>query len=312
MIQSFKYTFKNLKNTKGFLSSMLIMPIVMVLLLTITLAYSSTPVVGIVKNDYVKDFSLSSVRTKFIKAREADYFLGSCEGTLVVYLNSDGSVEKYYSSVKNNYLIDQVKKDMDSKSEGFIDRPSINYSIGIIIFKLITAGSLLATVLIQEKNNKIFVRLKNAKTGIYEHIIGKLLSILFVYEIANIIIIIFYVLLGFSFGKSNIADVFIVFNIALLISFGIYTFIAGFINNEGYIWVISTGILFPLALFSGVLFPAEYMPDWMNFIAKFSPQYYLNKMIVSGEISLRTTVFMLIMSFILLVIGSNKISKPPV
>ncbi len=309
MIQSFKYTFKNLKNTKGFLSSMLIMPIVMVLLLTLTLGYSSTPVVGVVKNDYTRDFSLSTMRIKVLEDGEADYFLGTLEGTLVIYLNSDGSIKNYYSSIKNNPLISKVEKDVKFENKNFQEKPRIDYSIGIIIFKLITAGGLLATILIQEKNNKIFVRLRNSKLGISEHILGKLLSLFFVYGIANIIIIAFYFLAGFSFGKSNVMDVFIVFNIALVLSFGIYTFVASCINNEGYLWIISTGILFPLALFSGVLFPIETMPKWMKFIANFSPQYYLNNMIISGVISLKIIIIILISSLVLLGMGISKIKK---
>lgn len=309
MIQSFRYTFKNLKNTKGFLSSMLIMPIVMVLLLTLTLGYSNTPVIGVVKDNSIKDFSLSTMKTKVIKEKEVDYFLGSLEGTLVIYLNSDGSVKNYYSSIKDNPLISKVEKEIENKDVVFKEKPSVEYSIGIIIFKLITAGGLLATLLIQEKNNKIFVRIRNSSLGLTQHILGKLLSIFFVYSIANIVILGFYRLAGFDFGRSNILEVFIVFNIALLLSFGIYTFIAGLISNEGYIWIISTGILFPLALFSGVLFPIETMPKWMKFIGKFSPQYYLNNMIISEKFSLKTIIVILISSLVLFLIGVNKMKK---
>ncbi|MGY3723818.1 ABC-2 type transport system permease protein [Granulicatella balaenopterae] len=309
MIQSFKYTFKNLKNTKGFLSSMLIMPILMVILVTLTLSYSNTPVVGLVKDDPATNFSLATVRTQELEADQADYFLASLEGTLVVYVASDGSVKNYYSSVKNNPLISQVENDYKSSGEVFKEAPSIAYSIGIIIFKLITAGGLLATIVIQEKNNKIFVRLRNAKLGIFEHVLGKLLAIFLVYQVANGLIIAFYYLAGFSFGQSNVWDVFLVFTLALVLSFGLYTFVASLLDNEGYIWVISTGILFPLALFSGVLFPIATMPEWMKLIAHISPQYYLSDMLITGEVSLVSCGIMLVVATVLFVLGVKQLEK---
>ena len=48
-----------------------------------------------------------------------------------------------------------------------------------MLFKLLTAACLLATVLIQEKGNGIIVRVKNSKTKLSTYILGKSFAIMF-------------------------------------------------------------------------------------------------------------------------------------
>ena len=271
MGQAFKLTFKILRNTKGFISSMVIMPIIMIILVSMTLAYSDVPVVG-----YIGEKAPSVANIKMIKleADEKDYFLGLSQGTLVLKTDKEGNVLQYYSSISNNPLIPMIENG-DSTNEVFNEKPKISYSVGIILFKLLTAASLLATVLISEKGNGIILRVKNSKTKLSSYILGKSLAIVFVYEIANFLILLFYKFAGFDLGQSDIFNVGILFTVTLFISTGLYIFLSAIMKNEGYIWIISTGIIFPLGLFSGILFPVEYMADWMKLVAHISPLYYL-------------------------------------
>lgn len=71
MGQSFKFTFKILKNTKGFISSMVIMPVIMILLVSMTLAYSEIPVVGYIGE---KAPNISSVKMMKLEADEKGLF----------------------------------------------------------------------------------------------------------------------------------------------------------------------------------------------------------------------------------------------
>lgn len=95
------------------------------------------------------------------------------------------------------------------------DTRQLSYSIGIILFKLLTAAGLLATVLISEKGNGIILRVKNSKTKLSSYILGKSLAIIFVYEIANLLILLFYKFAGFDLGKSNILQLGILFTVTL-------------------------------------------------------------------------------------------------
>ncbi|UTC64008.1 ABC transporter permease [Treponema sp. OMZ 788] len=305
MVQSFNFTFKVLRNTKGFIVSMIIMPIFMILLVSITLAYSNVPTVAYIGE---KAPNVTNIKMMKIEEREKDYFLGLSQGTLVIRTNRHGEVEKYYSSIENNPLIPLIEN-TDKNAEVFTEGPSINYSIGTMLFKLLTAAGLLATVLIQEKGNGILLRVKNSKTKLSTYILGKSFAIMFVYEIATLAILTFYKFANYDFGKSNIVDLAIIFTVALFISTGIYIFVAGVIKNEGLIWGISSGIIFPLGICSGILFPIEYMPQWMKTIAHLSPLYYMQHSITSGKLETVPIVIMLSISLILGLIGIRLIEK---
>ncbi|MGX7095864.1 ABC transporter permease [Gemella bergeri] len=305
MGQAFKLTFKILRNTKGFISSMVIMPIIMIILVSMTLAYSDVPVVG-----YIGEKAPSVANIKMIKleADEKDYFLGLSQGTLVLKTDKEGNVLQYYSSISNNPLIPMIENG-DSTNEVFNEKPKISYSVGIILFKLLTAASLLATVLISEKGNGIILRVKNSKTKLSSYILGKSLAIVFVYEIANFLILLFYKFAGFDLGQSDIFNVGILFTVTLFISTGLYIFLSAIMKNEGYIWIISTGIIFPLGLFSGILFPVEYMADWMKLVAHISPLYYLQNSVINGKIDAVPILLMCIISVILGMYGIRLLSK---
>ncbi len=305
MGQSFKFTFKILRNTKGFIVSMVIMPVLMILLVSITLAYSDVPVVGYIGE---KAPNLSNIKMMKLEENEKDYFLGLLQGTLVIKTDRNGNVEKYYSSISDNPLI-QIIENRNKDDKPFNEKPKISYSIGIILFKLLTAGSLLATVLINEKGNGIILRIKNSKTKISAYVLGKSLAIVSIYELANLLILFFYKFAGFDLGKSNIMQLGIIFTVTLFISIGLYMLLSAIMKNEGYIWIVSTGIIFPLGLFSGILFPVEYMASWMKFVAYISPLYYLQKAVIDGAIDIVPVFSMLIISLILAICGIRLISK---
>ncbi len=305
MGQSFKFTFKILKNTKGFLSSMVIMPILMILLVSMTFAYSDVPVVG-----YIGEKAPNTANVKMMKLEidKKDYFLGMSQGTLVVKTDKEGNVLQYYTGIPNNPLIPMIENS-NPTNEVFHERPKLSYSIGIILFKLLTAAGLLATVLISEKGNGIILRVKNSKTKLSSYILGKSLAIIFVYEIANVLILLFYKFAGFDLGKSNILQLGILFTITLFISTGLYIFLSAIMKNDGYIWIVSTGIIFPLGLFSGMIFPIEHMANWMKVVAHISPLYYIQKSVINGKIDVAPILLMCIISVILGICGIKLLSK---
>ena len=305
MGQAFKFTFKILKNTKGFISSMVIMPVIMILLFSMTLAYSDIPVVGYIGE---KAPNIASVKMMKLEADEKDYFLGLSQGTLVLKTDKEGNVLQYYSSISNNPLIPMIENG-NSTNGAFKERPKLSYSVGIILFKLLTAAGLLATVLISERGNGIILRVKNSKTKLSSYILGKSLAIIFVYEIANFLILLFYKYAGFDLGKSNILQLGILFTFTLFISTGLYIFLSAIMKNEGYIWTISTGIIFPLGLFSGILFPVEYMANWMKLVAHISPLYYLQNSVISGKMEIIPIITMLVISIVLAICGIKLMNK---
>ncbi len=305
MGQAFKFTLRILKNTKGFISSMVIMPVIMIVLVSMTLAYSDVPVVGYIGE---KAPNIANVKMMKLEADERDYFLGLSQGTLVVKTDKEGNILQYYSSISHNPLISMIENS-NPMGEVFDERPKLSYSVGIIFFKLLTAAGLLATVLISEKRNGIILRVRNSKIKLGSYILGKSLAILFVYGIASLLILLFYKFAGFDLGKSDIFQLGILFIVTLFLSTGLYIFLSALMKNEGYIWIVSTGIIFPLGLFSGMLFPMEHMANWMKLVAQISPLYYLQNSVISGRIEVIPMLAMSVVSLVLAVCGIRLISK---
>lgn len=305
MGQAFKFTLRILKNTKGFISSMVIMPVIMIVLVSMTLAYSDVPVVGYIGE---KAPNIANVKMMKLEADERDYFLGLSQGTLVVKTDKEGNILQYYSSISHNPLISMIENS-NPMGEDFDERPKLSYSVGIIFFKLLTAAGLLATVLISEKRNGIILRVRNSKIKLGSYILGKSLAILFVYGIASLLILLFYKFAGFDLGKSDIFQLGILFIVTLFLSTGLYIFLSALMKNEGYIWIVSTGIIFPLGLFSGMLFPMEHMANWMKLVAQISPLYYLQSSVISGRIEVIPMLAMSVVSLALAVCGMRLISK---
>ena len=73
--------------------------IFMILLVSITLAYSNVPTVAYIGE---KAPNVTNIKMMKIEEREKDYFLGISQGTLVIQTNSNGEPQKYYSSIENN------------------------------------------------------------------------------------------------------------------------------------------------------------------------------------------------------------------
>lgn len=285
---------------------MIIMPVLMILLVSMTLAYSDVPVVGYIGE---KAPNVANVKMIKIEADEKDYFLGLSQGTLVIKTDEEGNVLQYYTSILSNPLISMIENN-NPTNEVFNERPKLSYSIGIILFKLLTAAGLLATVLISEKGNGIILRVKNSKIKLSSYILGKSLAIIFVYEIANLLILLFYKFAGFDLGKSNILQLSILFTITLFISTGLYIFLSALMKNEGYIWTVSTGIIFPLGLISGILFPVEHMANWMKAVAHISPLYYLQNSVIDGKIDIIPILSISAISLAFGVYGIKLMNKP--
>lgn len=302
MVQSFKYSFVILKNTKGFFISMVVAPVLMILLISLTLAYKKVPTIG-----YTGDVApnIDSCDLVCLEEDQIDYFLGMNRGTLVAICNKQGQITSYKSSIENNPLITIIE---NSNNEKYESKPEISYSIGLMFFKFLTAGELLATYLIKEKQKGTLLRIKNSKTYIATYITGKALSVVAVYSVASLIIISFYQIAGFDFGNSNPFQLLELFTLTILISTGLFIYLSSILKEEGHTWAISTAIIFPLSVISGMLFPIDSMASWMSTIAKISPLYYMQQSVITGTTYTIPILFMLAISLVLAYTGITKLN----
>ena len=302
MVQSFKYSFVILKNTKGFFISMVIAPVLMILLISLTLAYKKVPTVGYT-GPVVPD--LGNCDLVSLDDDQIDYFLGMNQGSLVAICDEEGQVISYRSSIANNPIISLIE---NSDGKEMQTRPEVSYSIGLMFFKFLTAGELLATYLIKERQNGTLLRIRNSKTSIAAYILGKALAVIFVYSIASLIIISFYKIGRFDFGNSSPALLLALFNITIILSCGLFIFLSSILKEEGHTWAISTAILFPLSVLSGMLFPPDTMAQWMKTIAHISPLYYIEQSAITGSFYTLPLLIMLGLSVVFTSLGIVRLS----
>ncbi|MDO5733007.1 MAG: ABC transporter permease [Eubacteriales bacterium] len=307
MGSSFKYALLQLKNTKGFISSLLVMPIILILLVSITLAYSKIPMVGFTGNGEILS-RIPGIRSQSVTS--IDYFLGLSQGSLVVEFDEAGRLQQYHSSVENNPLIQLIEAGIANPAPSKIQiRPQISYSAGVNLFKFLTAATVLATLIILERNNGIYVRLKNARVSLTAHVLGECLAIFLIFLIASAVILLFYRFAGFEFGETRISDLAFLFSYSVFLSLGYYTFFGAYMKSEGSIWGVTTGVFFPLGICSGVLFPIEIMPNWMQAIGHISPQYYIQKSLVEGRMQWPAFIILAFISIFLFFMGIRRLGK---
>ncbi len=151
----------------------------------------------------------------------------------------------------------------------------VSNSLGFMIFKTLTSGNLLAALLIKERNNKMKDRILLSGVGTGKYIGGMTAVYLFFMMLGSVIYWLTGVILNFDFGMRNSLGFLLVVFSANVLSVSLYVFASAIAKKEDSLWFMGTFVLMPMALFSGVLFPYEYMPDVMKAIGACFPQRWI-------------------------------------
>jgi ABC-2 type transport system permease protein len=141
---------------------------------------------------------------------------------------------------------------------------------GIIIFGLMIMISTSARIMLRDKENRFLYRLLTTPTRPWEFISGYSLGMV----IIAVVQIITFILLGWLFGMDIVGNIGLAFGIFLLTaicSIGIGMIVASLTKSETQGESLSWLFSIPLALISGVWFSAEFMPEYIQAIAKAFP-----------------------------------------
>lgn len=184
-------------------------------------------------------------------------------GYMEVVLN--GAIAKYNNG--EELVIEQ--NDVDKKGL------PISNSLGIIIFKMIAAASLLAELLIMEKKTGIAQRVAISKTGLPTYLGGR--GIVF---FLNILIFIFAYfatafIFNFDFGMRAPFRMAVIFMVMGIFTTAFGMFLAAFIKDEAFVWNVGVMFLLPTSLLSGALLPFESMPKLMQRVGSIFPQRWI-------------------------------------
>lgn len=151
----------------------------------------------------------------------------------------------------------------------------VSNSLGIILFKMIAAASLLAELLIMERKNGIAQRIAISKTSTTTYLAGR--GFVFFLNILLFIVCYFATtfLFKFDFGMRAPLRVTVIF-----VAMGIFTtafglLLAALLKDEGAVWNVGVLAVLPSSVLSGALLPFDAMPEPMQKIGSIFPQRWL-------------------------------------
>ncbi|MBN7773927.1 ABC transporter permease [Clostridium aminobutyricum] len=287
-----------LKNTKGFISSITIWPIILLLLLTFTLAYSTSHKIAVVdlSTDGTGKIIQKNIQEteglELIKVKEDEMtekiLAGNIELGVILHdagesdlirLASGSEVEQAIKTIINTSLIEEQGSMPVKVNEVREKGLTMTYSLGLMLFKFITAGSSLAALLIVDRNNGMKGRIFMSGIKSSSYLAGRAIIHFGAMAATALIYYTFCVIFRFDFGMQYSAYFLLMVLITNVFSVGVFTFLSSVINQEGALWSVSTFIFFPMALFSGALFPYENMPVWMQKVGTVFPQRWITESI---------------------------------
>lgn len=290
-----KNTWQILRNTKGFISSMTVWPIIMLLLFSVTLAYSTSHNVAVIDHsvdgtgaiiqqniENTEGFEIINVKEEEITEK---VLAGNIEMAVILYdegradlvKRSDNStIEAALATIINTSLLPEENNGLQAQVNPVAEKGiPITYALGAMLFKFITAGSALAGVLIIDRKSgrqgRIFM------SGIHpsSYLGGCSFVHLCTISFTAVVYYLFCLLFNFDFGMQHHHYFLFMVLISIIFSVGVFTFLSTVLEDEGTLWSVSTFIYFPMALFSGALFPYDYMPAWMQNVGALFPQRWI-------------------------------------
>lgn len=152
---------------------------------------------------------------------------------------------------------------------------TIANSLGFMIFKTLTSGNLLAALIILERNRKMKDRILLSGTGTLSYLGGMALVYLLFMMLGSLIYYLAALVLNFDFGMRNSLGFLLMLFAANALSTALYLFASSVVKKEDSLWFFATFILFPMGLFSGILFPFEFMPPAMQAVGSLFPQRWI-------------------------------------
>ena len=166
---------------------------------------------------------------------------------------------------------------------------SVSNSLAFMIFKTLTSANLLAALIIQERNKRMKDRILLSGIKKPSYITGMSLVYLAFMMIGSVIYFLVGLVLNFDFGMRNPLGFLLMLFVSNILSVSIYVCFAAFVKKEDSLSFVGTFILMPMSLFAGVLFPFRFMPEAMRNIGSCFPQRWIaggiEKIQTSGSIT---------------------------
>ena len=343
MINIVKNSFTLYKKNKELIYLITVQPIIIFLLMSFLLPYSSTHNV-VISNDSstkaanmivnnlnalegisVKEINADKITEKLIGGNaELAVVITDIPGQDIPEVNlisiSESEVENAVElCVKATICAVQSRKDeteTDYSSKVKVNESkkkwiSISNSLAFMIFKTLTAGNLLGALIIEERRKRMKDRIMLSGMSKTSYLLGMSSVYLAFMMAGSVIYYLVGLLLNFDFGMRNSLGFLFMQFISNVLSIAIYVFFAALLKKEDSLGFVGTFILMPMSLFSGVLFPFKYMPEVMQKIGACFPQRWIAHGIENiqqtGTVQscFKDAAMVIVLSIILFVIGIN-------
>lgn len=335
MFTIMKNAFNVFKRNKEFIMAVVIQPVLLFLLMSVLLPYTKEHSVGVCNASSYESAAyicealegLDGIRVEEVEKDDLQDKLMNSNIEIAVIIADNpltGTPAAQVVSIGDSEIKNAVEEvisatSLSGKSAAVVNvnevpKKGINISttLAFMIFKTLTAASLLGSLIVEERRNKIRDRifLSGISRGAY---LGGM-SVFFFICMAIGTTLFFAVgqIFNFDFGMKYEIGYLIMMYITDLLSVAIYVFTSAFAKSDDGLWMFSAFVLMPMSMFSGILFPYEFMPQAMQVIGSCFPHRWIAKgvEIIQQSGSLSGTLpymgMLLILCIVLFAVGTLK------
>lgn len=306
-----KNTLTIFKKDKEFLKSIILEPVFMLLIFSFFLAFQTSVRVSVINKDtgeagskiiemlddikYIKvtetdekniadDISSDSIKLAVVIGENASSQIASGEpiDIKVVCDKDSGSIADYIRSLIN-LCVSRISGN-ESDTEFIVNDTDsrgipINNSLGVLIFKMISTGSILATLLINDRKKGIAGRIKLSGIGTVPYLSGVGIVFLICSFVSSVMYYLFALIFHFNFGMEHKWNFLIIMMTVNLLAVCFNLLLSALVNNDNILWNLFVMIILPTSVFSGAFFDYNAMPKVMQVIGACFPQRWVVKAI---------------------------------
>lgn len=306
-----KNTLTIFKKDREFIKSIILEPVAMLLIFSFFLAFQTSVRIGVVNNDkgeagkkitamledvnYLKitkvsekniadDIASDSIKLAVVIGENASEQIASGKSVdvKIVCDENSGNIADYIRSLVN-LSISRISGN-ESDTEFTVNKADlkgipINNSLGVLIFKMISTGSILATLLINDRKKGIADRIKLSGIGTVPYLSGVGVVFLICSFISSVVYYLFALIFHFNFGMEHKWHFLIIMLSVNLLAVCFNLLLSALVTNDDVLWNLFVMIILPTSVFSGAFFDYNSMPKVMRVIGGCFPQRWVVKAI---------------------------------
>lgn len=335
MSNMIKNTFILFSRHKEYVSTIIKTPILMLLVMSFVLSFQSKVNIAFINDgddkfgaymeQVIEDTDL--IKILDVKEEEIESSIQSGKIEFAVVLGADdeisvikakdSSIAEYAEYVLSGAALKYETEENLTLTQNDVGKKGIpiNNSLGMIIFKMIAAASLLAELIILEKKNGMIQRIFISKTKLSTYLTGRGI----VFFLHMLIFIACYFLTAFifrfDFGMKAPLRLAVIFAVMGVFTTAFGMLLAALLKDEGAVWNVGVLVLLPTSILSGALFPFKAMPKLLKTIGGLFPQRWITSAVEilqdggSLQDAAGALIAVLAASLVMFVISSVKLSK---